>query len=775
MGQFGIGQPVRRIEDQRFITGTGRYTDDIAVPRAAHALVLRSPHAHARIVAMDLEAAKAVPGVLAILTGADIAAYGHIASPIDLPTLNGRPMAKPTRPLLAGETVRFVGDPVAFIVAETVEAARDAAEALAVDYDELPAVADPVRAVEPGAPAIWPAAPDNVCLDWGQGDLAKTEAAFARAARRISLRLVNNRVVSNAMEPRAAIGSIEDGRYVLHASTQSSHVIRDSLAMILKTDPKRIRVITPDVGGGFGTKIFPYPEQALCLIAAEKIGRPVKWTGERSDAFLGDAHGRDNVTEAALALDADGRILALKVDTIGNLGAYLSPYGPFVITMAGTGMLPGLYAIEAAYVRVRGVFTNTQPVDAYRGAGRPEAAYVIERLIDHAAREIGMDPAELRRRNYIRPEQMPYTTALGMIYDSGDFERNLDDALRHADRAGFEARRKRSLAHGRYRGLGIATYIEACAGGYPEATAIRVDGEGVAHVTIGTQNNGQGHETAFAQIVSDQLGIDPSAIRFIQGDTDLVPTGHGTMGSRSVPVGGVSAHNAAIGVVDKGKRLAAHYLEAAVGDIEFEAGLFTIAGTDRRMTLAEIARRADDAASLPDGEQPGLSAVGKHQPPNFTFPNGCHVCELEVDPETGIVEILDYTVVDDFGTVVNPLMLAGQVHGGIAQGVGQALCERTVYDDASGQMLSGSFMDYAMPRADLLPPIRFHVNVVPCRTNPLGIKGAGEAGAIGAPPAVINALSDALAPLGVTRMDMPATPDRIWAAIAEARVRMAAE
>jgi len=772
MGQFGMGQPVRRVEDPRLITGRGRYTDDISVPAQGYAVILRSPHAHARIAALDTATARAMPGVRTILTADDLADIGPLPCPITLSNRDGSKMAKPLRPVLAGPIVRHVGDPVAFIVADTLDQARDAAEAIAIDYVDLPAIAvaggDLAAALDPAAPQVWPEAPNNLCMDWQLGDEAAVAAAFDRAAHRVQVTLVNNRLVSNPMEPRNALAEYRDGHFTLTTSSQGVHSLRDSFAKMLHVPAETIRVITPDVGGGFGTKIFPYPEQVLALIAARQTGRPVKWTGERSDCFLADAHGRDNLTTATMAVDDQGRFLALSVETLANLGAYLSYYGPFVPTLAGTQMLVGVYDIPAAHVRVRGLFTHTVPVDAYRGAGRPEAAYVIERLVEAVARHLNLDSAEIRRRNFITPAQMPYQTALGSTYDSGDFARNLDDALALGHAASFAERRQQSHDAGKLRGLGLATYIEACSGGGDERAIIRFDTDGRVEILIGTQSNGQGHATAYAQIAADRLGLPIDAIIVRQGDTGLIPTGKGTGGSRSVPVGGAAVRNAADRVIDKAKRLAADYLEAAIEDIEFADGLLTIAGTDRQIHLTEIARRAI-LGEVPADETPMLDGTDVFLPPQSTYPNGCHLVEIEIDPETGATELLAYTVVDDFGYIVNPLLLAGQVHGGIAQGVGQALLEACVYDRASGQLLTGSLTDYALPRADLLPPITFATNIVPCTTNLLGIKGAGEAGAIGATPAVINAVLDALSSRGIRHIDMPATPQRIWSALHQSR------
>jgi carbon-monoxide dehydrogenase large subunit len=766
MAQFGVGQPVRRVEDKRLITGAGRYTDDIELPRQAHAFILRSPHAHARIRTIDAAAAEEAPGVLAVLTGADLRrdGIGPIPCVVPIPNKDKTPLKSPPRPALATDRVRHVGDSVALIVAETLDQAKDAAELVEVDYEVLPSVVDPVRALEEET-LVWDEAPRNLCLDWESGDAAATDAGLARAAHRVELTVVNNRVVVASMEPRGAVGSWNksEERYELWTSTQGSHFIRKLLAANLFGLPEtKFRVVTPDVGGGFGMKLFLYPEHVLVLWAAKKLGRPVKWRGERGDAFLTDTHGRDNVTKATLGLDGDGRFLALRIETVANLGAYLSNYGPFIPTLAGTAMLAGVYTTPAVYVDVKSVFTHTVPVDAYRGAGRPEAAYVLERLVDHAARKLGLSPAELRKRNFIRPEQMPFTTALGLTYDSGDFARNLDDALKAVDAAGFAQRRAGAARRGKLRGLGFATYIEQCGGGFDEMAEIRFDPSGTATVIVGSQASGQGHQTAYAQIVADRLGLPFETIRVHQGDSDVVSFGRGTGGSRSLPVGGVAVEHASRKIVEKARKIAAHRLEAAEADIEFRDGAFRIAGTDRSLGIVEVAKAAFDPLALPPGLEQGLDEKAHFMPPASTFPNGTHVCEVEIDPETGRTEIQRFVVIDDFGNVVNPLMLAGQVHGGVVQGVGQALLEGVVYESGSGQLVTGSFMDYALPRADDVGAIEFGYNVVPCTTNPMGLKGAGEAGAIGAPPAVINAIVDALAERGVEHVDMPATPEKIW-------------
>jgi carbon-monoxide dehydrogenase large subunit len=773
MGQFGMGQSVRRSEDRRFITGTGRYTDDITLPRQTAGYVLRSPHAHAAIRAIDAAAARAAPGVLAVYTGADLErdGIGRIPCVVPLKNRDGSRIKMVEHPLLAIGRARHVGDGIAFIVAESVAAAKDAAELIRIDYDVLPAIADTVRAAEPDAPRVWDDIPNNLCFDWEVGNRKATEAAFTKANHIVELTLVNNRLVVNSMEPRVALGSYDPGeeRFTLYTSTQGSHSIRRLLtANVFKLAENRIRVVTPDVGGGFGMKLFLYPEQGLVLYAARKLGRPVKWVGERGESFLSDTHGRDNVTRARLALDADLHFLAVDAETTANLGAYLSNFATFIPTLSGTAMLVGSYRVPTAVVRVKGVYTHTVAVDAYRGAGRPEANYALERLIDHAARSLGVAPAELRRRNFIPPGAMPFKTALGLTYDSGDFAKNMDDALKQIDAERFPARKAQSEERGKLRGLGLSTYIEQCGGGFDEMAEIRFDSSGAVTVIVGSQSSGQGHQTAYAQLVADGLGLPFERVRVHQGDTDIVGFGRGTGGSRSLPVAGNALGIAVRRIIDKGRKIAAHRLEAAEADIEFVDGHYAIAGTDKRIGITEVAQAAFNPLLLPAGFEPGLDEMAHYLPAAHTFPNGCHACEVEIDPDTGVTTVLRYVVVDDFGNVVNPLLLAGQIHGGVVQGIGQALVEGCVYD-ATGQLLTGSFMDYAMPHAAGMPPIQFSYNIVPCRTNPLGVKGAGEAGAIGAPPAVMNAVVDALAGLGIETIEMPATPYSVWRAIQQAR------
>ena len=769
MSKFGFGQPVRRVEDTRFLTGQGRYIDDINLDGQAWGHVLRSPHAHARIRDIDSRAARELPGVLAVYTAREVKAAGlgtiRCLAPATQPDGTVQPL--PPHPVLADGVVRHVGDPVAFVVAETPAQARDAAEAVQVDYEMLPAVVDSPGATRQGAPLLHAEAPGNVSFLWQRGDRPGVEAAFAEAAHVVRARLVNNRLVVASLEPRAALGAWDGERFTLYTPSQGPHSQQRQLADDIFDMPKEaFHLITPDVGGSFGMKIFLYAEQPLVLLAARDLGRPVKWAGERAaDAFLSDNHARDQVNEVELALDSAYNFLALRVHTFANMGAYLSNFGPYIPTDCGVTMLNGLYRFKAIHASVTGVFTNTVPVDAYRGAGRPEANYVIERMVDIAARELGQDPVELRLRNFIPATDMPFKTTLGANYDSGNFEHNLNEALRRADRAGFDARRAEADSQGKLRGLGVACYVENCGSGPEDAGRISVAADGEVTFFSGMQSNGQGHETAFAQIIAGRLGIDIGDIRVVQGDTDLIATGIGTGGSRSIPIGGVVCDRATTAMIEKGRRIAAEMLETAAADIVYAEGAFTIAGTDRRATLGEVAAAAVDPANLPEGEEPGLNGIGGFQTESYSFPNGCHVCEVEIDPDTGAAEIVNYTVVDDFGVVLNPLLLEGQVHGGVAQGIGQALLEHCAYD-GDGQLLSGSFTDYCMPRADDIPPISFTLyEGAPCATNPLGMKGAGEAGAVGAPPAVMNAVHDALSRRGVAAIDMPATPRAIWQAL----------
>jgi carbon-monoxide dehydrogenase large subunit len=764
--KFGVGQSVRRVEDARLVTGTGRYTGDIDAPNAAQAIVVRSPHAHAKFTYGDLDDVLAMDGVLAVLTHRDVAHLGTIPCLGTVKNVDGSAMATPPYPVLPVDVVRHVGEAIAFIVAETEDAARAAAEAFPVEWEPLDAAIGIAGAEADGAPLVWPEQAGNVAFDTEIGDRAKTDAVFAKAARTVSLSLVNNRLVANYMEPRACLADYDEasGRWTITLGSQGSHGLRDMLAkQILQVDPARIRVITPDVGGGFGTKIFMYREYPLCAVAAERLKRPVRWICDRTEHFLIDAHGRDNLTALEMALDAEGRFLGLRVDLKADLGAYLSQFAPFVPSN-GARMSPGVYDIPAVHARIRGFYTHTVPVDAYRGAGRPEAAYAIERFVDVIAREIGMEPAALRRKNFIRPEQMPYATQTGRTYDTGEFDGHLTRALELAEADGFEARAKAAKAQGKLRGLGIATYIEACAGGGPEGAEVRIEKDGTATVRIGTQSTGQGHLTAYSQLVAQHLDLPPEKVRVLQGDTDEVKTGGGTGGSRSIPVGGASVAGASRALGEKLKELAADALEAGIGDLEIADGAVRVAGTDRAIDYAAI-------AALPQASAELLTASDSWRPPEATYPNGTHVCEVEIDTETGALSVERYSVVDDFGVTLNPLLLAGQVHGGVAQGVGQALFERTEYD-AEGQLLTASFMDYRLPRAADLPDIQFETRNVPSTTNILGMKGAGEAGAIGATPAAMNAVCDALwRAYRIAHVDMPATPEKLFALIREAQAQ----
>ena len=778
MGQFGVGQPMRRLEDQRFLTGQGRYSDDIALPGQAFAAVLRSPLAHAELSAVDTAAAREAPGVLAVYTAEDLSAdgIGDIPCVAPMPGKAGSGTIQPPHPVLARGRVRHVGDPIAFVVAETAAQARDAAELIEVDYDELPVVADTKAAVAPDAPRIWDEAPGNVCLDWEIGDRAATEAAFARASHVTRIELVNNRVVVSPIEPRVAIGDYDaaEGLMTLYTPTQGGMRMRPQLAdRIFKVPADKVRVVTPDVGGGFGMKIFVFGEQVMALYAARKLGRPVKWTSDRTEAFLSDSQGRDQVAIAELAMDADGRFLGLRSSGIANMGAYLSNFAPLIPTGASGKMFSGLYAIPAVYVEVKCVFTNSVPVDAYRGAGRPEAAYVIERLVDAAARDLGLTQDEIRRRNFIAPAALPYTTATGITYDSGDFGRMMEEAMAMADWAGVAARKAAAREAGKRRGIGMACYVEACSAVGQETARLRVDDDGGVTLAIGTQTNGQGHVTAYSQLLSDRFGLAPEMIRVHQGDTAVLDEGGGTGGSRSLLMGGLAIDGAADKVIERSRAIAANLFDAKPADITLGDGAFRHAGSDRSLDLREIAQAARESNSLPGKLRGRIEEISRAQAPEMTYPNGCHVCELEVDEATGAIRIVNYVVADDFGKLINPLLVGGQVYGGVAQGLGQALLEETVYDPESGQLLTGSFMDYCLPRADDLPPISIRlIEDYPCATNPMGVKGAGEAGAIGAPPAVMNALHDALAPLGVAHIDMPATPQRVWRAIGEARAAM---
>jgi aerobic carbon-monoxide dehydrogenase large subunit len=760
--KFGFGAAVTRKEDDALLRGAGRYVADHAPEGTLHAVLLRSPHAHARFRITDVAKASAMPGVALALTADDTVELGHLPCQGEIPDTE---ITVPPYPILARDEVRHVGDAVAFVVADTAGHARDAAEAIAVEWNPLPHVIGAAAALVHDAPTVWPkriAPRGNMAFETELGDAEATARAFAKATRTVSLTLVNQRLVTNYLDTRGVVAEYDGERITLTLSSQGSHAVRDVLCShVLKIPADQMRVVTPDVGGGFGTKLFPYREYALAAVAARRLKRPVKWVAERSEHFLGDAQGRDNFTTAKLALDGEGHFLALDVDLIADMGAYLSFYAP-LIPFLGAGMSPGIYDIPACHVRVRGAFTNSIPVDAYRGAGRPEAAYVVERLVDAAAREIGVAPDELRRRNFIKA--MPYTTATGKTYDCGDPARHLRRAQESADWDGFERRLSQSRKAGRLRGIGIATYVEACGDNGPDTARVRLDDDGGVTVLAGTQSTGQGHATAYAQIIAHHLGLPPARVRMIQGDTDLIATGMGTGGSSSIPCGGASLAGATTKLAVMLKEIAAEELETATSDLEIAAGgAVRVVGTDRAITFADLARRAQARGR-------DLSAEDAFTPEDATYPNGTHLAEVEIDPDTGTTRILNYWVVDDFGVTLNPLLLAGQVHGGTVQGIGQALMENAVYDAHSGQLISASLMDYALPRAADVPPISFECCNVPCRNNPLGVKGAGEAGAIGSCPAVMNAMLDALwRAYRIRHLEMPATPERVWAAIAEGR------
>jgi len=789
-----IGAPIRRREDYRFITGQGTYTDDINRPGQLHAYILRSPHANARIDGIDTAAAAAAPGVVAVYTGKDMEADGVGGLPCGwlIHSKDGSPMAEPPHPVLASGQVRHVGDPVAVVVADNFGHARDAAEEILVNYTVEPAVVDVAAALKPGAPQVWEQAAGNICYDWHLGDAAAVDAALAKAARIVKLDLVNNRLVPNAMEPRAAIGEFDraSGDYTLYTTSQNPHVIRLLMgAFVLHIPEAKLRVVAPDVGGGFGSKIYHYAEEAIVTWAAGKLKRPVKWTAERGESFMSDAHGRDHVTHVELGVDRVGKFLALKVSTLANMGAYLSTFATCIPTYLYGTLLAGTYTTPAIYVETKAVFTNTVPVDAYRGAGRPEATYLVERIVDLAADELGIDPAELRRRNFIPADAYPYQTPVALQYDSGDYAATLDLALKAADYAGFEARRQEAARRGKYRGIGIATYIEACGiapsavvgslgarAGLFESAAVRVHPTGSVTVLTGSHAHGQGHETTFAQLVADGLGVPIEQVEIVHGDTAKIPYGMGTYGSRSLAVGGTAIIKAMDKIIAKGRKIAAHLLEAAEADVEFKDGKFTVAGTDRSKTLGEVALTAYVPHNFPHDElEPGLDETAFYDPKNFTYPSGAHIAEVEIDPDTGRVEIVNFIASDDFGRIINPMIVAGQVHGGLAQGIGQALLEGCVYDKETGQLLTGSYNDYAMPRADDLPSFSLSTHATLCTHNPLGVKGCGEAGAIGAPAAVANAIVDALKPLGVRHVEMPITPERLWRTIREHHRPMAAD
>lgn len=772
--KFGVGQPVRRFEDSRFLTGRGHFQDDLTLPRQLWTVFVRSPHAHARIVSIDTADAVGAPGVAAVYTGQDYADDGINTPKAAMPRKkrDGSPMFAPPRPAMVIGRARYVGDIVAMVIAETLDQAKDAAELVAVEYDALPSATDLADAARSDAPRIWDENPDNISHTHERGNRAATEAAFARAAHVVRRRYVITRVQAQYMEPRGAIGTYDEGedRYTLYADVNYPHRVRNMLAnMVFKVPESKVHVVCRDVGGGFGAKGWQYVDHRLTLWAAKKLGRPVKWKCERSEVLLADEHGRDNIGEIELALDDGGKFLGLRLNMLASIGAYIASDRQLLTPFGQIGTVTGVYDIPAAFVSIDAVLTNTSPTAPYRGAGRPEAIYLIERVIEAAAAELGIDPIDLRRRNIISTAKMPYKAPLGPFYDCGEFEKNMDLALAASDHAGFAVRQAKSHRSGLLRGIAVVNAIEQAAGPAPEYAEIRFNPSGTAIMLMGTKTHGQGHETSFKQILHERLGIAPSDVQFIDGDTDRVAFGMGSNGSRSMVTGGAALTLAADKIIAKGKRIAAHLLEAAEADIEFADARFYVAGTDRALTLKQVATAAFQPARLPSGTEPGLYENATYSPKQDTFPNGCHVAEVEVDPETGTADLKSYLVVDDVGTVINPLTLGGQIHGGVAQGVGQVLGEQVVYDRASGQVMTASFMDYIMPRADMMCGIKIVSNPVPTAGNPLGAKGAGEAGCVGALPAVMLAVMNALVPLGVRELDMPATSERVWRAIQQAR------
>ena len=762
--KFGFGQPLTRKEDDPLLRGAGRYIADVMPSNPLHAVVVRSPHAHASFRVIGLSRVQAMPGVRLVLTAADISDLGPLPTPGVVPDVD---IKIPNYPILAKDMVRHVGDAIAFVVADSLDAAKDAAETLEVEWQELPHVIGAVAALKPNAPKVWADRPGNLAFETEAGDARATKEAFAKAAHIVELTIVNQRLVTNYLDTRGVVAEYDGERYTLTLGSQGSHIIRDIICGVMNLPPEKMRVITPDVGGGFGTKLFPYREYALAAVAAQRLRKPVKWVCDRSEHFLGDSHGRDNISTARLAVDDKGRFLALELDIIADMGAYLSCYAPY-IPWLGVGMATGSYDIPAAHIRLRAAYTNTVPVDAYRGAGRPEASYLIERVVDAAAHDLDIASDAIRRKNLIKPKALPYKTPTGKVYDSGDFASTLARAQELVDWDGFSKRATQSRRAGRLRGIGIATYIEACGNNGPETAALTLDRDGGVTLLIGSQSTGQGHATSYAQLIAERLDLPPERVRVIQGDTDRIKSGAGTGGSSSIPVGGVSVDRASKKLASQIKEVAADALEAAAGDLEIVDGTVRVAGTDRLITFADLATHPRVAADK-------LRAAEEFSVEPPTYPNGTHIAEVEIDPDTGTTSIMRYVVVDDFGATLNPALLAGQVHGGAVQGIGQALMENTVYDPATGQLLSASFMDYAMPHAEHAPDFVFETRNVPCKTNPLGVKGAGEAGAIGSCPAVMNAIVDALwRNYRIRHIDMPATPQRLWETIARARKAAAA-
>jgi carbon-monoxide dehydrogenase large subunit len=769
LAKFAIGQPVPRSEDPKLVRGEGRFTDDVSVAGQAYMVVVRSRHAHGIINAIRTDAARKMKGVLGIYTSADLAAagYGTLKCIVPFKNRDGSEMKKPPRPALATDKVRFVGDPVAFVVADTLMHAKDAAEAVELDVEPLPAVTDPEAAVQRGAPQLYDDVPGNIALDYHYGDADAVKAAFAAAAHVTRLKIVNSRVVVNAMEPRAAVGVYLDGRFTLHSCSQGVFGMKGNIAALLNVDAKQVRVLTGNVGGSFGMKAAPYPEYLCVLHAARALGRPVKWTDERSGSFVSDSHGRDHAVTAELALDADGHFLAVRLTNYGNMGAFLANVGPMPSTQNAVKNVQSVYRTPALEVSTKCVFTNTTHVSAYRGAGRPEGNYYMERLIDAAASEMEIDRLELRRRNHIRVRDLPHKTASGMTYDSGEFAAVMREAVDAADVKGFRQRKRLSRKQGKLRGLGIGSFLEVTAPPSKEMGGITFEPDGTVTITTGTLDFGMGHATPFAQVLSAQLGIPFEKIRLVQGDSDLLITGGGSGGSKSIMSTGTALVEASAKVVEQGKQIAAHLLEASAGDIEFKGGRFTIAGTDRTIGIMELAQKIKSGINLPEGVPPSLDVKHVSDGAAATFPNGCHVAEVEVDPDTGVIQVVKYTCVNDFGTIINPMIVDGQLHGGVVQGIGQTLMEMTAYD-SEGQLLTGSYMDYAMPRAVDAPEFSVQSHPVPTKTNPLGVKGCGEAGCAGSLTSIMNAVADALSEYGIRHIDMPATPYRVWQAIQSA-------
>ncbi len=788
----GIGASPKRKEDQRFLTGRGNYTDDINRPHQLYAYIRRSDRPHARITSIDTQAAAAAPGVVAVFTNADMAKdnVGGLPCGWQVHSKDGSPMAEPAHPVLADGVVRHVGDPIAVVIAENKQAAKDAAELIGVEFADLPSVSAVKDALAADAPRVHESVSGNLCYDWHIGDKAVVDNIFSRAEHVVRLDLGNNRLIPNAMEPRAALGDFDPGTgdYTLYTTSQNPHVIRMLMgAFVLHIPEHKLRVVAPDVGGGFGSKIYHYAEEAIVTWASAKVGRPVKWTAERTESFMSDAHGRDHVSTAEMAVDGNGKFLALRVSTLANMGAYLSTFAPAIPTYLYATLLAGVYTTPAIYAEVKAVFTHTVPVDAYRGAGRPEAAFLLERLVDAVAYDLKLDRVAVRRLNFIPPDAFPYQTPVALQYDSGNYISTLEQAMQVADWAGFEARRSAALAKGKLRGIGISTYLEACGiapsalagslgarAGLYEVANIRVHPTGSVSVFTGTHSHGQGHETTFAQLVTEQLGVPFAQVDIVHGDTARIPFGMGTYGSRSLAVGGSAMVKAMDKIITKAKRIAGHLMEAAVEDIEFKDGKFTVAGTDKSRTLGDVALAAYVPHNYPIEElEPGLEETAFYDPKNFTYPGGCHVAEVEIDRDTGVTRVVNFVAVDDVGRVVNPMIVEGQIQGGVAQGIGQALLELAVYDE-HGQLLSGSMMDYTMPRADDLPNIQVGTESTMCTHNPLGAKGCGEVGAIGSPPAIIGAVVDALRDYGVRHVDMPASPQKIWQIIQSKRPQAAA-